>query len=91
MKPSDLQDIADVCKMLADPNRVSIVAILAIGTKTVGTLCDALELPQPTVSYHLSLLRLVRLIDQKRKGKEMHYSLDRERLGVVRKFLAGLK
>ena len=33
MKPIDLQDVVDVCRMLADSTRLSIVVILAKGPK----------------------------------------------------------
>jgi len=91
MKPAEFQDVADVCHMLADPTRASIVAILAKGSKSVGALCDALKIPKPTVSHHLALLRMWGLVDRKRKGREMHYSLNSEKLGVVREFLAKLE
>jgi len=90
MKPAELQDVADVCHMLADSNRVSMVAILAKGAKSVGALCDALKLPLPTISHHLSLLRMSGLVDRKRKGREIHYSLNREKLVPAGKFLAGV-
>jgi ArsR family transcriptional regulator len=91
MKPAELQAVVDVCRMLADSTRLSIVVILSRGPKPVMALCDALKMPQPTVSYHLGLLRMSGLANRERKGKQMHYSLNRARLGVVRGFLAKLK
>ncbi len=91
MKAAELQDVVDVCRMLGDSTRVSMVAILAKGSKPVGALCDALKLPQPTVSHHLALLRMARVVDRKRKGKAQIYSLNRDSLTPVKQFLAGLK
>jgi DNA-binding transcriptional ArsR family regulator len=91
MKPSELQDVAEVCHMLGDPNRVSIVAALAKGARTVGALRDDLKVPLPTISHHLSLLCMWRLVDRKREGRKMRCSLNRERLETVRDFLANLK
>ena len=91
MKPSDLQDIADVCKLLSDSTRLSLVAILAKGAKPVMALCVALKLSQPTVSYHLALLRMSGLVDRVRKGKQMIYSLNRAKLAPARAFLAKIK
>jgi len=91
MKPAELQDVADVCHMLGEPTRVSIVAILAKGTRPVNALRRELKRDQPITSHHLSLLRMWGLVDRIGKGREKHYSLNRERLGVVREFLAKLK
>ena len=91
MKPAELQAIADVCHMLADPTRASIVALLARGPKPVMSLVKELKLRQPTVSHHLGLLRNQHLLDGKRKGKQVFYSLSRGKLGVVREFLAKVK
>lgn len=91
MKPAELQDIADVCKMLSEPTRLSIVAILVGGAKPVMALCDALKLAQPTVSHHLALLRMSRLVNRKRKGKQMIYSLNKAQVTPLKKFLAQVK
>jgi DNA-binding transcriptional ArsR family regulator len=42
-------------------------------------------------SRHLALLRMARLADRKRKGKADIYSLAREKMAPLGKFLAGLK
>ncbi len=91
MKPSDLQSVVDVGRMLADPIRLSILVILAKAPKSVTALCDALKLPQPTVSYHLGLLRMTGLVGRKRAGKEHHYSLNRGKLEPASAFLAKMK
>ena len=91
MKADELREVAEVCRMLADATRVSMLAILSKGTQTVGALCNALKLPQPTTSHHLALLRMSGLASRKRKGKQMFYSLNREKLVPVRRFLALLK
>jgi DNA-binding transcriptional ArsR family regulator len=41
----------------------------------VSSLCEALKLPQPTVSHHLGLLRLSNVIAHRRDGKQVFYSL----------------
>ncbi|KPJ52342.1 MAG: hypothetical protein AMS16_06480 [Planctomycetes bacterium DG_58] len=91
MKAEQVREVADVCRMLADPTRASIVAILSKGPKSVGMLCGELKLPQPTTSHHLALLRMTGVVRRQRKGKQMFYSLSREKLTPVKKFLAKLK
>lgn len=69
-----LNEQAEVFKMLSDETRLGILCSLAGGPKNVGTLCDTLDLPQPTVSHHLSLMRATRLVRSERQGKQMVYS-----------------
>jgi ArsR family transcriptional regulator len=91
MKAGQLDDVVDVCGMLADHTRAGIIASLAKGPRSVGELCRELKVPQPTASHHLALLRMSGLVIRERRGKERIYSLDRDRLKAVEKFLAGLE
>ena len=91
MKPAELKAVADVCHMLADPTRVSIVTILSRGPKPVMSLCREMKRQRPMVSHHLDLLRMSGLVDREQKGREMHYSLNYGKLGTARSFLAKVK
>ena len=62
--------------LLSDKNRLRIVLILAEGERDVTSLCKELHLAQPTVSHHLGLLRMNRVIVPKRQGKRVIYTLD---------------
>jgi ArsR family transcriptional regulator len=86
-----LDDVVDVCNMLADPTRAGIIASVAKGPKSVGELCEELKVAQPTASHHLALLRMSKVVIRQRKGKQMIYTLDKERLKPVEKFLAWLR
>jgi DNA-binding transcriptional ArsR family regulator len=88
MKPEEYEYVAEVCRMLADKTRVSMISILSKGHSSVGDLCAKLDLPQPTVSHHLALLRLSRVVERKRQGRSMHYSLNHDSLSPVKQFLA---
>lgn len=77
-KPDMDQSQAELCdlfRLLSDHTRLKIVLFLAGGEHTVTDLCKALNLPQPTVSHHLGLLRMNRLIVNERHGKKVIYSL----------------
>jgi DNA-binding transcriptional ArsR family regulator len=76
---SDDQSLTDLCqlfRLLSDKTRLQIVMLLAKGERNVTSLCKELSLPQPTVSHHLGLLRMNRVIINKRKGKQVIYGLD---------------
>ena len=83
--PDGFEDMAHVCKMLADPSRLRIVFFLLNRAEmNVGDICDRLEQSQPAVSHHLALMKRAGLVQVRRDGKRTFYSLVRERFqGVV--------
>ena len=87
MKPEEYEYVAEVCRILADKTRLSMIAVLSNGKKSVGALCEHLDLPQPLVSHHLALLRMSRVVERKRQGRTMHYSLNHDFLSPVKQFI----
>jgi DNA-binding transcriptional ArsR family regulator len=75
-KKIELSEWARGFALLSDPTRLGILKMLAAGPKNVTTLCDALGLKQPTISHHLGLLRMGRLVVGTRKGKSVVYVTD---------------
>lgn len=59
--------------LLSDPTRLGILKMLATGPKNVTALCSTLGLKQPTISHHLGLLRMGRLVVGTRQGKSVVY------------------
>jgi len=66
---------ADVLKVLGHPIRLKIVAGLCNQECNVKHIWECLGLPQATVSQHLALLKNKGIIDGKRDGVEVHYSV----------------
>ncbi len=64
-----------IYKALSDPNRLRILKILEAGEKCVCKIPDILGLANSTVSKHLSILRDAGLIQGRKEGKWVHYSL----------------
>ena len=76
---SEAQSLTNLCqlfRLLSDKTRLQIVMLLATGERNVTSLCEELDLPQPTVSHHLGLLRMNHIITPKRQGKQVIYALD---------------
>jgi DNA-binding transcriptional ArsR family regulator len=80
---TDLRDQAQGFGLLSDPTRLGILSLLAKGPKNVTALCKALGLKQPTVSHHLGLLRMGRLVINTRQGKSVVYSTDKANLKAL--------
>ncbi len=70
-----LTSLCSLFRLLSDKTRLQIVMYLADGDRSVNDLCRELKLAQPTVSHHLGLLRMNRVIVNKRSGKQVIYSL----------------
>jgi ArsR family transcriptional regulator len=65
-------------KALADRNRVKILNILLRAAGQPVCVCefaDHLDLAQPTVSYHLKLLRDAGLLDREKRGTFAYFQI----------------
>ncbi len=69
--------LADVLKALADPTRLRMVALLGSEEICVCHIHTALRVPQPTASRHLSYLKRVGMVEDRRVGLWKHYRLRR--------------
>ena len=67
--------LQQVFKALSEMTRLRIMALLVNGELCVCDLTEVLGLPQSTVSRHMSQLRLVGLVQDRRDGKWVHYRL----------------
>jgi len=66
---------ADQLKALSEPIRLRIIDILRHGEMTVSDIAEFLETELVTVSHHLKILKHADLVDVKRNGRFMVYSL----------------
>ena len=62
-------------KALADANRLQIIESLQNGEKCACILLDELNIAQPTLSHHMKILVDAELVNYRKEGKWMHYSL----------------
>lgn len=71
---------ANICSGLADPTRILILYTLHDRPHNVSELSESLELPQPTVSRHLKVLRERQMVLSERNGQSVNYSLADKRI-----------
>ena len=69
---------ADLLKALSHESRLMIFCHLADGEKTVGELEKLTSLRQASVSQQLARLRLDGLVNARREGRTIYYSLGSE-------------
>lgn len=71
---------ANVCQALGDPKRILILYALHEQPRHVSLLADDLDMPQPTVSRHLAILRQRALVTTQREGTAVIYHLADSRI-----------
>ena len=69
------QTLVNLFLSLSDGTRLSLLQLIASGEVSVGYLSDQLGESQPKVSRHLANLRSVGLVNTRRDGKNVFYSV----------------
>jgi len=78
---------AELLKALAHPTRLCIVHGLIESECNVNYIRSCLELPQSTVSQQLGILRSKGIIEGRRKGTEISYTVTNELVREIVKLL----
>ncbi len=87
----EVTDLKLMLRALADEARLNIVHHLAgLGEVNVTDICRALDISQPLVSWHLTMLRRAGLVRRRRLGRQVYCSLDRARFQRCQEWLASL-
>ena len=81
---------ANMFKALSDPNRLVILDMLSGGELCACKILEELHITQPTLSHHMKILCDFGLIDGRREGKWMHYSINYENIGKVKQLLSDI-
>jgi len=71
---------AELCKTFSDAKRLIIISSLRNGEKSVGELAEILKSPQAVTSRHLAILRHRGIVEARREGVSIYYSLTNPRI-----------
>ena len=74
---------AEFFKALAHPVRIRILELLIQGERSVHELQEALGLDQPTVSQQLAVLRAKNIVDTRKEGTAVRYTVRDAALGEL--------
>jgi ArsR family transcriptional regulator len=75
---------ADVFQALAHPTRVALAEFLHRGGElSVGQLCEKVGVEQANASQHLAVLRAKRIVQTRKVGNQIFYSLRDPAFGKV--------
>jgi DNA-binding transcriptional ArsR family regulator len=82
-----MKKAAGLFKILSVDKRIEIVELLKKEAMSVNALAEALGITQSAASQHLRVLKAAGLVNDKRQGYRVYYSLDREALEKCRQRL----
>lgn len=68
----------DFCKALSDETRQKILEMLQQREMCVSDIVESFNISQPTVSHHLNILKNVGLVESRKEGKLVFYSINQE-------------
>ena len=75
-----MKNIVKFAKSLSDENRLKIIRMLSERDLCVQELTDILGAPQARISQHLMRLRSEGIVDDRREGRNVVYSLNKKTL-----------
>ena len=78
---------AKVLKAISDPKRLRIVDMLSCGELCACKILEAFHITQPTLSHDMKVLIEAKIVNDRRDGKNIYYSLNKEQLGLFEKTL----
>ena len=82
---------AVIFKAFCDENRIKILQFLIDGEKCACKLLEALNITQPTLSHHMKTLLDSGIVNGRKEGKWMYYSISEEGLKKAQEYLDYLK
>ena len=72
---TDLTRVARTFHALSDPTRLQVLDMLANGERCVCELQDAVGAAQSRLSFHLRVLREAGIVNDRKQGRWVYYSL----------------
>jgi ArsR family transcriptional regulator len=88
--PVDIDRMAELFHALSDRTRLSILQRLRLSERCVCDMTDALDTGQSRLSFHLKVLKDAGLVTDRREGRWMYYSLNRDMIDEARELIEWL-
>lgn len=81
------QNISVALKAISDPKRLKIVDMLSCGEMCACNILTAFNITQPTLSHDMKVLSNAGVVNTRREGQNIFYSLNQARLDEIEAFL----
>jgi ArsR family transcriptional regulator, arsenate/arsenite/antimonite-responsive transcriptional repressor len=76
---------------LSEPLRLRVLELLQQRELCVCDLCDALQVSQSKLSFHLKTLKEAGLVNSRQEGRWIYYSLNIPQFNVLEEYLADFR
>lgn len=86
----DYKQYARFMKAFSDETRIQIIDMLSSGELCACSILKQFSVTQPTLSYHMKILCESGLVEGRREGIWMWYSINKENLQIIKKFLKNI-
>lgn len=90
MKNNTYAENVGLFKAMADTNRLMIVDMLSCGELCACKILEKFNITQPTLSHHMKILCNCGLVNGRKEGKWMYYSLNATRVEDFKNFLCAV-
>jgi ArsR family transcriptional regulator len=84
-------DVVKAFHALSDETRLQIIGLLRNGEKCVCDLTEALDAAQSRLSFHLKTLKDAGIVNDRKAGRWVYYTLNADTFARMEKALAALK
>ncbi|WP_423190250.1 ArsR/SmtB family transcription factor [Alkalibacterium sp. f15] len=81
---------AELFKVLSDETRLKILQLLSKNQLCACDLIEEFNITQPTLSYHMKILRDKNLVVTQREGNRVLYALDKENVDALISFIQSI-
>lgn len=83
----EMHELVELLKAIGDEHRLGILKMLSDGEMCACEIHEPLCLPQNLSSHHLKALRETGLVNTRKEGRRIIYSLNAERFRAVSEML----
>jgi ArsR family transcriptional regulator len=81
--------VAELFRAFSDTSRVRILSALVAEELNISSLAEAVGISESAVSHHMRGLRQMHIVQSRRDGKEVYYSIQDEH--IIALFQQGVK
>lgn len=84
------KDTAKILKVISEPKRLKIVDMLSCGELCACKILEEFHITQPTLSHDMKLIVDAGIVNDRREGKNIYYSLNNEKIANLQETLANI-
>jgi DNA-binding transcriptional ArsR family regulator len=81
----------DVFQAIADPTRRAILLLIATQAMTPNAIAEEFHTSRQAVSKHIQILTECELVKQEKKGREIHYHINANKMKEIDKWIEQFK